>query len=272
MNHGISPHASTQTHETLEQRQQIALQVATECDRMLRQKFGATQVILFGSLAGQSPWHWDSDVDLAVEGLTFEQWLLAIDAVRALMPDWLAVDLVRLETLNPAVRRRVFQKRDMTQNKFLVLKEHLDDEVYALEETNRALNSALAQVPDVPEDFAARALASYINDFYRCCKRMSERVAVILDDGLPQGENWHQALLHQLGEPGGEGRPPLWNQDLLTALDEYRRFRHVVHHKYSNELRPEEVLRLAQRVSPLTFEVKAAIAHFNHWLTTQSPQ
>ncbi|MGF1523148.1 MAG: nucleotidyltransferase family protein [Leptolyngbyaceae cyanobacterium] len=270
MNHGISPHASAQTQETLEQRRQIALRMARECDRLLRQKFGATQVILFGSLAGQSPWHWNSDIDLAVEGLTFEQWLLAVDAVSVLLPDWLAIDLVRLETLNPAVRRRVFQKRDMTQNKFLVLKDHLDDEVYALEETNRALSSALVRVPEVPEDFAARALASYINDFYRRCERMSERVAVTLDGGLPQGENWHQALLQQVGEPSGEDRPPLWSQQLLTALDEYRRFRHVVHHKYSDELRPEEVLRLARRVSQLTAKVKAAIAHFNHWFTTQS--
>ncbi|MEM0981932.1 MAG: nucleotidyltransferase domain-containing protein, partial [Cyanobacteria bacterium P01_H01_bin.58] len=168
---------SPQTNqETLEQRRQMALRVAKESDRLLRDRFGATDVIVFGSLAGQGPWHWDSDLDLAVAGLTFERWLLAADAVQAIMPHWLSVDLVRLEALEPAVRRRVLQPIAMTQNKFLTLKAHLEDEVLALDKTVTELVDALTQVPNVPTDFAIRTLASYINDFYRRCERMSERV------------------------------------------------------------------------------------------------
>ncbi|MEO1094513.1 MAG: nucleotidyltransferase domain-containing protein [Cyanobacteria bacterium J06638_28] len=257
--------------ETLEQRRQVALRVARESDRLLRDRFGATDVIVFGSLAGQGPWHWDSDLDLAVAGLTFERWLLAADAVRAIMPHWLAVDLVRLEALNPAVRRRVLQPVTMTQNKLLTLKTHLEDEVLALDACVAELLPAIERAKERQESYDFRALASYINDFYRRCERMSERVAVTLDGGLPQVQNWPPALLRQLAEPNAD-RPPLWSGALLFDLDEYRHFRHVVHHKYGSDLRPDYVMHLAELAPEVTPQIKAAIAHFNDWLTHSADQ
>jgi len=265
-----SNHPISQTNDRLEQRREVALAIAAEGDRLLRDRFGATDVRVFGSVTGQGPWHWDSDLDLAVAGLTFEQWLAASEAVRAIAPDWLSVDLVRLETIDPAVRRRILQEHPMPENKFLVLKEQLDDEAQALEKTANSMILALEQASNVPEDFAVRTLASYLNDFYRRCERMSERVAVALDGELPQGSNWHQALLRQVSEPGGENRPPLWSGALLFDLDEYRRFRHVVHHKYGDELRPDYVLRLAEMAPGMVPRVQGAIVTFNQWLIEQA--
>jgi len=261
---------STTEPTTLDQRQQVAWAVAKECEQVLRDRFNATDVRIFGSLAGQSPWHWNSDLDLAVAGLTFKQWLSAVDAVRAIAPDWLSIDLVRLETINPAVRRRILQETPMPDNKFLTLKEHLNDELNALNQTVTSLTRATQQASSVPEDFAVRTLASYLMDFYRRCERMSERVAVILDDGLPQGENWHQALLRQVAEPRGENRPPLWSGTLLIDLDAYRRFRHVVHHKYGDDLRPDYVLELAEMAPGMMPKIQSAIAQFNNWLDQQA--
>lgn len=262
-------HLSFTEATTLAQRRQVALAVAHDCEQVLRDRFRASNVRVFGSLAGQSPWHWDSDLDLAVAGLSFEQWLAAVEAVRAIAPDWLAVDLVRLETINPAVRRRILQDTSMPDNKFLALKEHLTDELRALEQTTAALTRAIQQAASVPEDFAVRTLASYLMDFYRRCERMSERVAVTLDGGLPQGKNWHQALLHQVAEPGGDNRPPLWHGSLLIELDAYRRFRHVVHHKYGDDLRPDYVLELAEMAPGMLPKIQGAIAQFTDWLEQQ---
>ena len=57
----------------LEERRQQALMVAKQCTEILQDNFGATEVILCGSLAGESPWHWHSDIDLAVRGMTKDQ-------------------------------------------------------------------------------------------------------------------------------------------------------------------------------------------------------
>jgi predicted nucleotidyltransferase len=53
-----------------EQNREQVLEAAEAYMRLLRERFGARRVVLFGSLAGQGPWHARSDVDLAVEGLT----------------------------------------------------------------------------------------------------------------------------------------------------------------------------------------------------------
>jgi hypothetical protein len=43
-----------------EKRKEQVLEAPEACARLLRERFGARRVILFGSLAGQSPWHTQS--------------------------------------------------------------------------------------------------------------------------------------------------------------------------------------------------------------------
>ncbi|MDJ0508910.1 MAG: hypothetical protein QNJ64_06620 [Crocosphaera sp.] len=132
------------------------------------------------------------------------------------------------------------------------------------------LNSLLEQVPNIPEIAATPALASYIVDVYTGCERMSERVAVALDGGLPTGENWHEQLLRQMADSGGNNRPPLWQGSLLLELDEYRKFRHLFRHKYQTKLNADKVLILVQKIIITSQKVRKAIKQFNLWLETQS--
>ncbi len=256
--------------QALEARRQQALAFAQRCETLLQEQFGATQVIVFGSLTGDGVWHWDSDVDLAVAGLSQQQWLQAYDELEAIAPDWLAVDLVRLEIVEPAVKARILQEQPMSPNQYLALKQALEDELLALERTTVALEAAIERAKPSRDDYDLRALASYINDFYRRCERMSERVAVVLDGGLPQGIDWHRALLRQVAESGSEGRPALWSGSFLLDLDEYRKFRHVVHHKYGDELRPDYVFSLAELAPTMAVKVREAIAAFGQWLMVQT--
>ncbi|NEP01916.1 MAG: nucleotidyltransferase domain-containing protein [Symploca sp. SIO2E9] len=257
-----------QNHQ-LEQRRLEALAIAKKCEQVLREKFGVTKVILFGSITGQSPWHWDSDLDIAVTPLPDDAWLEAYGELEKIAPNWLKIDLVRLERVHPAVRARILQEKTMPDNPYLVLKEHLTDELAALERSTNALSVALERTKPMPDEYGIRALATYVNDFYRRCERMSERVAVSLDGGIPQGPNWHQTLLQQVTEPR-ENRPPLWSSSLLLKLDQYRKFRHVVHHKYGDELKPEPVLTLAELAPIVLDSVRQAVASFNEWLTKQA--
>lgn len=74
---------------------------------MLRQRFGVKRVILFGSAAGDAPWHSRSDLDLAVEGLRSEDHLRALNACYELLPPGLELDLVPLESAWPEMRARI---------------------------------------------------------------------------------------------------------------------------------------------------------------------
>lgn len=112
--------------------------------------------------------------------------------------------------------------------------------------------------------------ALWEDDFYASCERICERVGVALDGGLPQGRRWHQLLLGQMGEPGGEGRTPLFDEPLLSKLDEHRRFRHRVRHRYGHELDPQKVLALARAVQPTLERVETAVELFGVWLEAQA--
>jgi predicted nucleotidyltransferase len=256
--------------DRLEERRQEALACVAKCTRLLQSRYGAKRVIPFGSALGEGVWHEGSDLDLAVEGVAAEALWQAQKELEAVIPPWLEVDLVPLERVYPEVRRRILGERDMPEDSYLALKTKLEDELIGLERIAQGLTRALARAGDAPDEFATRAVASYVDDFYKGCERLCERVAVALDGGLPQGERWHQTLLGQMGEPGGGGRPALFSGSLLLELDEYRRFRHRVRHIYGYELETARVLALARGVEPVLGRVKAAVAAFGRWLEGQA--
>ncbi|MGL5080950.1 MAG: nucleotidyltransferase family protein [Microcoleaceae cyanobacterium] len=268
MTSALTSISSTTAVAQLEQRRQMALEIATRCQQALKDQFGATEVILFGSLRGDSVWHWQSDIDIAVAGLSWENWLEAQEILQKLAPEGLKIDLVQLETVSPRVRTRILQETPMPQNLYLALKEHLEDELVGLEATVTDVQEALQAGATLPDKFMTRVLASYVTDFYKRCERMSRRVAVTLDGVLPQGDNWHEALLQQVAEPT-ENRPVLWNPALQSDLDQYRKFRHIVHHKYGDQLRSPQVIALAENAGSVFEDVQRAITQFSQWLVQQ---
>lgn len=255
--------------ELLEHRRQEAIAVAEQCAQILRQ-FGATEIILFGSLRGDAPWHWQSDLDLAVSGISDEALWQAHQKLALVMPDWLKFDLVDMEQVAPQVRNRILQQQPMPTNKYLALKTHIDDEMAALERLTNVLTTLLNQTDTIPEIALIPALASYITDFYLGCERISERVAIDFDGGIPEGSNWHEQLLRQVADSVEDSRPPLWQGSLLLELNEYRRFRHLDRHRYKLELKLDRVLELAHQVQFTDQKIQRAIADFDQWLIQQS--
>jgi predicted nucleotidyltransferase len=82
---------------------------AREAAAMLKQKYGATRVILFGSLAHRDWYHPRSDVDLAVEGIAPEVFYRAWTAIEHVIKDR-PVDLVDVTAASPSVRRTLLDE------------------------------------------------------------------------------------------------------------------------------------------------------------------
>jgi len=80
--------------------------MAQKCARLLGERFGATRVYLFGSLAEGLFWK-DSDIDLGVEGMSFEQYLRALAEFRVV--DGIHLDLVHLEYCKPRLKERILK-------------------------------------------------------------------------------------------------------------------------------------------------------------------
>lgn len=266
----VSQSKGTDAPASAEQRRQIALAIAQQCTQILQQDFGVDQVIVFGSLRGDTPWHCQSDLDLAVQGLSKECLLEAHRRLETIVPHWLPIDLVAIEWADPRVRDRILQLTPMPDHPYLALKIRLEDEIATIARVINILQEALAQANTASPILLTPALASYTENFYSGCEKLAERIAVELDGGLPSGSNWHEQLLLQMSESGGQGRPPLFEQSLTRSLGEYRRFRHRVRHLYNFDLDDQKVLTMAQQV-PATFaEIQQAVEVFGGWLVQQA--
>lgn len=219
-----------------EKRKEQALEAAEACIRLLKERFGARRVILFGSLVGQSLWHGRSDIDLAVEGLCPEEFFTAYAACCDLLPRGLELDLVPLEDAYPEMRARILGEVEMPDDPLLALKALVEDELVAMERVTREMEDLLAKCVQPPTPTELRAMASILHDFYNGVESIFERIAVWSGEGLPRGEYWHVDLLNQMAEEQPGVRLAVINEPLRARLREYLGFRRFFRHAYGYTL------------------------------------
>jgi predicted nucleotidyltransferase len=102
----ISESYSESHKRQLARRRQQAMQVARQAARLLRERFQAQRVVLFGSLvheASFTPW---SDIDLAAWGIPTDRIYAAVAAVTGLSPDF-KIDLVDPGACRPALQSAI---------------------------------------------------------------------------------------------------------------------------------------------------------------------
>ncbi len=92
--------------QTLAKRRERAWHVAREAARILKEEFGASRVVVFGSLLNERFFHLRSDVDLAVWGLDPALYLKALGRLLSLDPA-IPVDLIEAEHAPPALQERI---------------------------------------------------------------------------------------------------------------------------------------------------------------------
>jgi predicted nucleotidyltransferase len=95
-----------QEHQELERRTQSAWMLAQRAAALLKGRFGAKRVILFGSLARSDFFHRRSDVDLAVEGIKSQDFWRAWSALDALGCEF-DIDLVDIGGASPLLRGQI---------------------------------------------------------------------------------------------------------------------------------------------------------------------
>ncbi len=224
------------TPEVIEAKKRQAMTAAQECIALLKSRFGARQVILFGSLAGQGQWHSQSDIDLAVEGLPPADFFSAYSACRDLLPPDLEINLVSLENVYPELRARILGEVRVPDDPILALKALVEDELTALDRLAQEMEETLAECAQPPTRTELRAIASILHEFYNGIERIFERIVISLGEGLPQGSYWHADLLTQVATPQEGGRSAVIDEALRARLKAYLDFRHFFHHAYGYTL------------------------------------
>ena len=87
-------------------RRRRAMIAVYKAAKLLKTEFGASEVILFGSLARRGSFSLYSDIDLAVRGIAPEKFFAASAAIERVDVNF-QIDLVDLETCPPAVLKKI---------------------------------------------------------------------------------------------------------------------------------------------------------------------
>lgn len=97
---------TSEEQQHLAQRYNQAWQLANQAASFLRCKYGATRVIVFGSLTNSAWFNAWSDVDLAAWGIPPEQFYAAVAAVTGLSEHF-KIDLVDPDNCRPDLRQTI---------------------------------------------------------------------------------------------------------------------------------------------------------------------
>jgi len=96
-------------HERREQRRRAAWALAREAAALLRERYGATTVVVFGSLAEGTHFSDRSDIDLAAAGLRPGDQYAALGRLLTLSPDF-EFDLVDLDACAAELRAAILAR------------------------------------------------------------------------------------------------------------------------------------------------------------------
>jgi predicted nucleotidyltransferase len=90
----------------VDERRRQAWSVVERAASLLKGRFHASKVVLFGSLATDYDFSIHSDIDLAAWGLCNEDYWVAIAQLQDLSPSF-KIDLVKMEDCPPALRATI---------------------------------------------------------------------------------------------------------------------------------------------------------------------
>ena len=124
------------------------------------------------------------------------------------------------------------------------IEQKLDDIERVAGRAERLLNQA--QVND--DDGYLDGVALNLHGYYAGVESIFEDIARNVDDSIPQGPDWHRALLLQMSGTTHGVRPKVIRYETRVCLDEYRRFRHIVRNVYTFNLRPSRLEELTQEL------------------------
>ncbi len=121
------------------------------------------------------------------------------------------------------------------------------------------------------QDYYLDAVALNLHGFYSGIERLFELTARYIDRTVPDGDSWHHQLAVQMAREVPAVRPAMISTDVAAALDEYRRFRHLVRNVYATNLVPAKMQGLVERLPALWSRLRIELSAFAAFLEQISP-
>ena len=274
-----------------------AWQTAYEVATLLYEQFGATQVVVFGSLTEPIGFTNRSDIDIAVSGLSTadydKAWKMVMDFKSGFKIDFINFDTSKgrfrerikfqaipiakgsrppnsitnvWQTLYKHLQRQVFptEDGDIYEMNRKRLTQRINDELDKIDGTLERIHRGLDNIDVLPvqaREFIENTIATDLADIYNGIERIFERIAREVDTLMPTGSRWHKNLLAQMAEKRPERRPVI-SENTRRELEELLEFRHKVNNIYGRELKYEKTIPHAKSIGVLFANVSQDLNTF----------
>lgn len=265
---------------------------AQEVAILLYKEFGATQVVVFGSLTEPMWFTKGSDIDIAVLGLSNDLYHKA--CIRIMNFDSVfRVDLINFDTSKGLFKERIKHQaipieKGMRPVLWQTLYKHLqrhvfpteDEEIYEMnrKRITQRINDELDKIDGILEriqrgldnidvlpvqarEFIENTIATDLADVYRGIENIFLRIAREVDMHVPRRSRWHKNLLAQMAEKRPE-RCPVISENTCRELEKLLEFRHKVNNIYGKELKYEKTIPHAKSIDELFASVSEDLSVF----------
>jgi len=138
----------------------------------------------------------------------------------------------------------------------------IEVELENLERLVCEMKELINKVKDKPDFIITRAAGSILHDFYSGAEKMFERIALNIDNSMPQDEDWHVKLLLQMTQTMAGKRNAVIDSELMQNLKVYLRFRHLFRNIYGFELKWSRIKPLCLALSAVYTELRANVEKF----------
>ena len=152
----------------------------------------------------------------------------------------------------------------------LRLAERIRSELADLERLVARLQQGWAQRQRTHDDLYLDSVALNLHGFYAGLERLFELIATRVDGQLPQGPDWHQALLLQMSREWPAARPAVISDQTQNLLQDYRAFRHIVRNVYTLQFDPQKLHRLVEQAPAALSAARAELLAFAQFLQNRA--
>ena len=144
------------------------------------------------------------------------------------------------------------------------IRAELSDLERLVSRAEQAIQAAQKRRQDM--EFYIDSAALNLHDVYAGLEHLFRQIASTVDGNVPSSSEWHRDLLDQMGLDLPSLRPPVLSVQVIHALEEYLRFRHVVRNVYTYLLDAERIGRLVRQLRPVFEQAKQELFIFAEFL------
>ncbi|MBM4460284.1 MAG: antitoxin [Chloroflexi bacterium] len=147
------------------------------------------------------------------------------------------------------------------------LAERIQGEVLELDRVVQRSLTGWFKARQMPqEDMYLDGVALNLHGFYSGVERLFELIARRIDHNLPTSQTWHRDLIELMAQDVSGVRPAVIGKERVHALDEFRRFRHLVRNVYTMNLVPEKMIGLMASLNEQWQVLRAELLAFADFL------